>query len=155
MHACNWGGGDVRGRTDGCAHLCCMHGCLLAWQVGTLGTAGFLDVIAHLRALATAAGKKTYTFLMGKPNPAKLGNFPEVRMWEEVRWEDVGGEEVGCEEVGGEKVGGRASWAAHPTCGVQPAVHMHIATAAGHRRRGGRGIAACSAAGRGGEGEGP
>ena len=23
------------------------------------------------------AGKRTYTFLMGKPNPAKLANFPE------------------------------------------------------------------------------
>lgn len=47
-------------------------------QVGTLGTAGFRDVISHLRRLAAAADKKTYTFLMGKPNPAKLGNFPEV-----------------------------------------------------------------------------
>ncbi|GIL52269.1 hypothetical protein Vafri_8184 [Volvox africanus] len=46
--------------------------------VGTLGSAGFLDVISALRRLAIAAGKKTYTFLMGKPNPAKLGNFPEV-----------------------------------------------------------------------------
>ncbi|KXZ56090.1 hypothetical protein GPECTOR_2g972 [Gonium pectorale] len=46
--------------------------------VGTLGSAGFLDVISALRRLAAAAGKKTYTFLMGKPNPAKLGNFPEV-----------------------------------------------------------------------------
>ncbi|PNH08060.1 Diphthamide biosynthesis protein 2 [Tetrabaena socialis] len=46
--------------------------------VGTLGSAGFRDVIAALRRMAAAAGKKSYTFLMGKPNPAKLGNFPEV-----------------------------------------------------------------------------
>lgn len=28
--------------------------------------------------MGARAGKKTYTFLMGKPNPAKLANFPEV-----------------------------------------------------------------------------
>ncbi|KAG2484510.1 hypothetical protein HYH03_016653 [Edaphochlamys debaryana] len=49
--------------------------------VGTLGTGGFLDVISCLRRLVEAAGKKSYTFLMGKPNPAKLGNFPEVDVW--------------------------------------------------------------------------
>jgi diphthamide biosynthesis protein 2 len=27
------------------------------------------------------AGKKSYTFLMGKPNPAKLANFPEVEVF--------------------------------------------------------------------------
>ncbi len=37
-------------------------------------------MISCLRRLVVAAGKKSYTFLMGKPNPAKLGNFPEVRM---------------------------------------------------------------------------
>lgn len=26
------------------------------------------------------AGKKSYTFLVGKPNPAKLGNFPECEV---------------------------------------------------------------------------
>ncbi|GIL79542.1 hypothetical protein Vretimale_12223 [Volvox reticuliferus] len=51
---------------------------IIGLLVGTLGSAGFLDVILALRRLAIAAGKKTYTFLMGKPNPAKLGNFPEV-----------------------------------------------------------------------------
>lgn len=29
----------------------------------------------------TSAGKKTYTFLMGKPNPTKLANFPEVEIF--------------------------------------------------------------------------
>jgi len=47
--------------------------------VGTLGVAGYLDVIDRLRALATAAGKKTYTMLMGKPSPTKLANFAEAR----------------------------------------------------------------------------
>lgn len=46
---------------------------------GTLSVAGARDVLDRVRRLAEAAGKKTYTFLVGKPNPAKLGNFPEVR----------------------------------------------------------------------------
>lgn len=31
--------------------------------------------------LACSAGKRTYTFLMGKPGPAKLANFPEVEVF--------------------------------------------------------------------------
>ena len=47
-------------------------------QVGTLATAGFLDVVSLVRRLAKDAGKKTYTVLIGKPSPAKMANFPEV-----------------------------------------------------------------------------
>jgi diphthamide biosynthesis protein 2 len=46
--------------------------------VGTLGAAGYKDSINSLRIAAQEAGKKTYTLLMGKPNPAKLANFPEI-----------------------------------------------------------------------------
>ena len=46
--------------------------------VGTLGAAGYKDSINSLRMAAKKADKKTYTLLMGKPNPAKLANFPEV-----------------------------------------------------------------------------
>ena len=35
--------------------------------------------------VASRAGKKTYTVLMGKPAPAKLANFPEVAVWVQVR----------------------------------------------------------------------
>jgi diphthamide biosynthesis protein 2 len=45
---------------------------------GTLSVAGARDALNRVRRLAEAAGKKTYTFVVGKPNPAKLGNFPEV-----------------------------------------------------------------------------
>ncbi|XP_051144426.1 uncharacterized protein LOC127260635 isoform X2 [Andrographis paniculata] len=45
--------------------------------VGTLGTAGYLHMIHQMRDLIAKAGKKSYTFVMGKPNPAKLANFPE------------------------------------------------------------------------------
>lgn len=46
--------------------------------VGTLGAAGFCAAVAAVRALAIAAGKRPYTLLVGKPNPAKLANFPEL-----------------------------------------------------------------------------
>jgi diphthamide biosynthesis protein 2 len=48
--------------------------------VGTLGVAGYRGALDSLRAAARAAGKKTYTLLMGKPSPAKLANFPEVQV---------------------------------------------------------------------------
>lgn len=46
--------------------------------VGTLGMAGYLEVLQHLRQLLRRAGKRSYTLAVGKPNPAKLANFPEV-----------------------------------------------------------------------------
>lgn len=45
--------------------------------VGTLGVAGYLHMINQIKELVSKAGKKSYTFVMGKPNPAKLANFPE------------------------------------------------------------------------------
>ncbi|KAK2641962.1 hypothetical protein Ddye_023725 [Dipteronia dyeriana] len=45
--------------------------------VGTLGVAGYLDMIHQMREFITRAGKKAYTLVMGRPNPAKLANFPE------------------------------------------------------------------------------
>lgn len=49
--------------------------------MGTLGVAGYQGAIESIRRLAKQAGKKTYTMLMGKPNPAKLANFPEVEVF--------------------------------------------------------------------------
>ncbi|KAL1943663.1 hypothetical protein VTO73DRAFT_4108 [Trametes versicolor] len=46
--------------------------------VGTLGVANYLPLIAHLRSIIKKAHKKSYTITVGKPNPAKLGNFMEV-----------------------------------------------------------------------------
>ncbi|QCD97282.1 Diphthamide synthesis DPH1/DPH2 [Vigna unguiculata] len=47
--------------------------------VGTLGVdgAGYLHIINQMKELITRAGKKAYTLVMGKSNPAKLANFPE------------------------------------------------------------------------------
>ena len=46
--------------------------------VGTMGMAGFRDIISRLKKILSACGKKTYTFVVGKLNPNKLANFPEV-----------------------------------------------------------------------------
>ena len=60
----------------------CVWGCdCTGILVGTLGVAGYRDAIESIRDLAKKAGKKTYTMLMGKPNPAKLANFPEVEIF--------------------------------------------------------------------------
>eukprot|EP00249_Psilotum_nudum_P011848 c23421_g1_i1 orf=135-1808(+) len=45
--------------------------------VGTLGVAGYQQIIQHIRRLIKEAGKKSYTLVMGRPNPSKLANFPE------------------------------------------------------------------------------
>lgn len=49
--------------------------------MGTLGIAGYRDALSTLQSAARTAGKKVYTFLMGKPCPAKLANFPEVEIF--------------------------------------------------------------------------
>lgn len=46
--------------------------------VGTLGVAAYRPLIGHLRAALSRAQKKTYTLAVGKLNPAKLANFPDV-----------------------------------------------------------------------------
>ncbi|QCD82411.1 Diphthamide synthesis DPH1/DPH2 [Vigna unguiculata] len=52
--------------------------------VGTLGVdgAGYLHIINQMKELITRAGKKAYTLVMGKSNPAKLANFPEEWDWD-------------------------------------------------------------------------
>jgi diphthamide biosynthesis protein 2 len=47
--------------------------------VGTLAPLNISEAVSKLRRLAQRAGKRTYTVIMGKPNPYKLANFPEVR----------------------------------------------------------------------------
>ncbi|KAG0490509.1 hypothetical protein HPP92_007372 [Vanilla planifolia] len=45
--------------------------------VGTLGVDGYLRIINQMKELIEGAGKKSYTLVMGRPNSAKLANFPE------------------------------------------------------------------------------
>lgn len=46
--------------------------------VGTLGVSDYLSALSHLKSIIHQAGKKSYMLSMGKLNPAKLANFPEV-----------------------------------------------------------------------------
>ncbi|PFX33545.1 2-(3-amino-3-carboxypropyl)histidine synthase subunit 2-like [Stylophora pistillata] len=46
--------------------------------VGTLGVADYLKVIERLKQVVKLAGKKSYLFVMGKLNVAKMANFMEV-----------------------------------------------------------------------------
>ena len=46
--------------------------------VGTLGASKYREIIDRLRKTIKDSGKKSYTFLVGKPNVAKLANFPEI-----------------------------------------------------------------------------
>ncbi|XP_072961443.1 uncharacterized protein [Typha angustifolia] len=49
--------------------------------VGTLGVAGYLHIIQQMKELIEGAGKKSYTLVMGRPNSAKLANFPECEVF--------------------------------------------------------------------------
>ena len=46
--------------------------------VGTLGTEKYTEIIEKLKKIGKKAKKKVYVFLVGKPNVAKLANFPEI-----------------------------------------------------------------------------
>lgn len=45
---------------------------------GTLGVANYMDIMKRLKELIKAAGKKSYTFVVGKINVPKLANFQEI-----------------------------------------------------------------------------
>lgn len=49
--------------------------------VGTLGVENYLAVIDRLKTLIKKAGKKSYTFVVGKLNVPKLANFLEVDVY--------------------------------------------------------------------------
>jgi len=51
---------------------------LIGILVATLGVANYLQIIERIKELITRAGKKYYTFVVGKLNPSKLANFPEI-----------------------------------------------------------------------------
>ncbi|XP_077981448.1 2-(3-amino-3-carboxypropyl)histidine synthase subunit 2-like [Glandiceps talaboti] len=48
---------------------------------GTLGVADYMKVISRLKEMIKKAGKKSYTFVMGKVNVAKMANFSEVDVY--------------------------------------------------------------------------
>ncbi|RDW87465.1 hypothetical protein BP5796_03159 [Coleophoma crateriformis] len=58
--------------------------------INTLSVKNYLPVIETLRSQITTAGKKSYTFVVGKVNVAKLANFSEIGGWVVVGcWESA------------------------------------------------------------------
>ena len=49
--------------------------------INTLSVKNYLHVADHVRSLVSKAGKKAYTFVVGKINPAKVANFSEIEGW--------------------------------------------------------------------------
>lgn len=49
--------------------------------INTLSVKNYLDMVQHVQAQILAAGKKSYTFVVGKVNVAKIANFSEVGGW--------------------------------------------------------------------------
>ncbi|KAF2276688.1 putative diphthamide biosynthesis protein Dph2 [Westerdykella ornata] len=49
--------------------------------INTLSVKNYLHILSHVQSLIAAAGKKSYTFVVGKVNAAKVANFSEVAGW--------------------------------------------------------------------------
>ncbi|KAM0714107.1 hypothetical protein Q7P37_011071 [Cladosporium fusiforme] len=49
--------------------------------INTLSVKNYMTALAHCQELIARAGKKSYTFVVGKLNAAKIANFSEVEGW--------------------------------------------------------------------------
>ncbi|CAK3960666.1 Diphthamide biosynthesis 2 [Lecanosticta acicola] len=49
--------------------------------INTLSVANYMDALEHCQGLISRAGKKSYTFVVGKVNAAKVANFSEIGGW--------------------------------------------------------------------------
>ena len=49
--------------------------------INTLSVRNYLDMVEHVKKGIAAAGKKSYTFVVGKVNAAKVANFSEIDGW--------------------------------------------------------------------------
>ena len=49
--------------------------------INTLSVKNYMTALQHCQELIAAAGKKSYTFVVGKLNAAKIANFSEVEGW--------------------------------------------------------------------------
>ncbi|KAH0533955.1 hypothetical protein FGG08_007437 [Glutinoglossum americanum] len=49
--------------------------------INTLSVKNYLHTVTHIQQQILAAGKKSYTFVVGKVNAAKLANFSEISGW--------------------------------------------------------------------------
>ena len=49
--------------------------------INTLSVKNYLHIVEHVKSRIEAAGKKSYTFVVGKINAAKVANFSEIGAW--------------------------------------------------------------------------
>lgn len=49
--------------------------------INTLSVKNYLNIVQHVKSRIQAAGKKSYTFVVGKLNAAKVANFSEIDAW--------------------------------------------------------------------------
>ena len=49
--------------------------------IGTLGVSNYMEIFNRLKILLKKAGKKAYSFIVGKINVAKLANFMEIDLF--------------------------------------------------------------------------
>ena len=49
--------------------------------INTLSVKNYLRIVEHVKSQILAAGKKSYTFVVGKVNAAKVANFGEIGAW--------------------------------------------------------------------------
>ncbi|QDS72089.1 hypothetical protein FKW77_003325 [Venturia effusa] len=49
--------------------------------INTLSVKNYLQILEHVKKQIAAAGKKSYTFVVGKINAAKIANFSEIGGW--------------------------------------------------------------------------
>lgn len=49
--------------------------------INTLSVKNYLHIVEYVKAQISAAGKKSYTFVVGKVNAAKVANFSEIGAW--------------------------------------------------------------------------
>ncbi|KAI9831158.1 MAG: hypothetical protein M1819_005246 [Sarea resinae] len=54
---------------------------ILGILINTLSVKNYLHIVTHIQRLIAAAGKKSYTFVVGKVNAAKVANFSEIAGW--------------------------------------------------------------------------
>jgi diphthamide biosynthesis protein 2 len=49
--------------------------------INTLSISNYMSIISHIQSLLASRGRKSYIFVVGKINPAKLANFSEIGGW--------------------------------------------------------------------------
>ena len=49
--------------------------------INTLSVKNYIHIVEHVKSQILAAGKKSYTFVVGKINSAKVANFSEIGAW--------------------------------------------------------------------------